>query len=234
MGGEGDTVSNQPSLSPKEKSPGSPNEPLKLGITLRAPDWRVGGTASKPTSKPKRNSDMNGKVMVSKLNVDPEQDDQFVWHYTTQDKFKQIVKSGWLLPSTVGIAAGESPILWFSNEPYWEPTAQKAVLQGGKAVGLGMQGTFERGGGLVRVGVLSSRLIQWPRLAKMAGIPSSIRRSLQLVAREQGAVPERWYGLIGQRLPLSDVDAIEVFEGNSWVRVPHQRGHRVQPSRTAS
>lgn len=37
----------------------------------------------------------------------------------------------------------------------------------------------------------------------------------------KGALPERWYGLIAQALPLGDVAAIEVLDGEAWVRVPH-------------
>jgi hypothetical protein len=144
-----------------------------------------------------------------------------VWHYTSGLHFTQIVESGALLPSAVGIAPGELPTLWFSDEQNWEPTAQKAILQDGEVIILGMKGTYERGRGLVRFGIVPSRLIQWPRLAKEAGIPSSVRRSLERTGKEQGAVPQRWYGLIAQALLLSEVDAIEVFDGESWIRVRH-------------
>jgi hypothetical protein len=174
--------------------------------------------------------------MSQTLNIDLKRNDQrsqkqpvhegiptFVWHYTTGEKFMKIVQSGFLLPSSVGVAAGEQPILWFSSEQFWEPTAQKALVQNGELIRLGMKGTFERGGGLVRFGVLPSQLVRWPRLAKVARIPSGMRRSLERTGRDQRSVSERWLGLIGQPLALNEVDAIEVFDGNSWVRVPRER-----------
>lgn len=142
------------------------------------------------------------------------------WHYTTGRHFAAIVETGMLRPSAQHIAKGESPILWFSLEQYWEPTAQKAVRENGDMISVGMLGTYEKGMGLVRFGVYPSRLVPWPRLAKQACIPSGLRRGLERSGRAQGAVPEHWYGLVGEPLPVSDVDAIDRFDGKNWVRIP--------------
>jgi hypothetical protein len=64
------------------------------------------------------------------------------WHYTTGKHFLKTVESGVLLPSANYIAKTENPVLWFSCEQYWEPTAQKAELQDDELVQLGMDGTF--------------------------------------------------------------------------------------------
>jgi hypothetical protein len=145
----------------------------------------------------------------------------FAWHYTTGWHFVQIVKSNVLLPATAYIARRELPIIWFSLEQFWEPTAQKAMnpLQL-----LGMNGTYLHGGGLIRFGISPSRLIPWPQLGRLARIPSRIMRSLERVARHQGARPELWCGTIDGPIALPDIEAIDCFDGNNWVRIKEDNG----------
>jgi hypothetical protein len=51
-----------------------------------------------------------------------------VWHYTVGIKMPLIRESGVLLPTDSGIEPDELPVLWFSTNPYFEPTSAKAVL----------------------------------------------------------------------------------------------------------
>lgn len=141
----------------------------------------------------------------------------FAWHYTTGQNFVQIVKSGVLLPTAAYIARRERPVIWFSLEQFWEPTAQKRLQ--GRPEELGMQGTYEHGGGLVRFGVAPAHLVPWPRLARLARIPSAVQRGLVQSGRAQGATPERWLGMIGRPMSLMDIEAIDVFDGQSWTRI---------------
>ena len=142
------------------------------------------------------------------------------WHYTTGRKFKAIAETGALLPTAVGVTSKkERPILWFSLEQFWEPTASKAEMQNGAMVDLKMEGTYRRGGGLARFGVSPTKLVPWPRLALKANIPPRVRVSLEQVAREEGSEPQRWLGLINRPLLLQDVEAIEIFDGEKWARI---------------
>ncbi len=153
--------------------------------------------------------------------------ESFAWHYTTAKSFLSIVRDGFLVPSPLGYGEpDELPILWFSMEQFWEPTAQAAILLNGEVVPLGMDETCRQGGGLVRFGLSPERLIPWPRLGKLANIPSSLRRALAEAAREQGAVPDYWLGIISGPLPLSEVEAIEAFDGKQWDRIS-QKGMRL-------
>lgn len=144
---------------------------------------------------------------------------KLAWHYTTGQKFAKIVETGRLLPTAVHIAKDEKPIIWFSLEQFWEPTAHKAIRQNGQIIDLDMEGTYRECCGLVRFGVSHSRLIPWPRLAKVANIPAGIRRALASVGQRQGAIPEQWCGIVGAELRLEAVEAIEVFDGEKWERV---------------
>lgn len=57
-----------------------------------------------------------------------------------------------------------------------------------------------------------------------ANICRDTAKGLVKVAKEQGADPRQWYGLIGS-LPLAEVVAIEVMDDEGkWVKV-HDAGH---------
>jgi hypothetical protein len=144
---------------------------------------------------------------------------QLAWHYTTGDIFKIIVENGLLLPTGVGISRNEKPILWFSIAEFWEPTASKMMMQDGQMLDMGMQGTYQHGGGLARFGIPTSKLVPWPQLARKANIPSRVKVGLETVARRNGAKPTDWFGLIAEPLPVYDVEAVEIYDGKTWVRI---------------
>ena len=51
------------------------------------------------------------------------------WHYTTGTKLDLILAGGVLRPTDSYIPDDEKPILWFSSDAFWEPTANKMILQ---------------------------------------------------------------------------------------------------------
>jgi len=74
---------------------------------------------------------------------------EYVFHYTTGLKLKQIINSGCIRPTTAKIEPYETPVAWFSTSSHWEPTATKVPIPG-------MQGQIETAkaqGGLVRITV---------------------------------------------------------------------------------
>src|SRR5690606_12596681 len=55
-----------------------------------------------------------------------------VWHYTTGNKFQEILESGVLLrddqTTPYLFAPGEKGFVWFSSNQQWEETANKAAI----------------------------------------------------------------------------------------------------------
>jgi hypothetical protein len=49
------------------------------------------------------------------------------WHYTVRDRLRRIFGDGLIRPSTALVPAGEKPAVWFSANPDWEPSANKAI-----------------------------------------------------------------------------------------------------------
>jgi hypothetical protein len=126
------------------------------------------------------------------------------WHYTTGLKLPLIRESGCLRPTDAYIEPGERPVLWWSTNPYWEPTSAKVTGQSFKEVITSgnprlacrrwMQETAELGEGLYRFGLPVRELIRWPEIGKRAGIRAWMRNSLMKTGRLQGADPAQWYG----------------------------------------
>ena len=142
-----------------------------------------------------------------------------VWHYTTGHKFILIVEDGYLRQATAGVGPLEKPILWFSVNQVWEPTANKMIQYPDGSIEFGTRETTRtRGGGLVRFGYRRDRLHPWPKSAKKARIDARVVADLEASARSAGSDPGDWYGTT-QPIPLSRIVRIDVEENGSWVPV---------------
>lgn len=137
------------------------------------------------------------------------------WHYTTGQKFESIIDSQYLDPKKTITPKNERPILWFSLNQHFEPTAQKSKRSAnGIILPLGMQGTYELGGGLIRFGYPSAQLIEWEKLARKAGMSKAVIQALARVGLEQSANPKHWLGSF-KKINI-DHCVIEVFNGSEW------------------
>jgi hypothetical protein len=141
------------------------------------------------------------------------------WHYTTGEKFLLIVESGELRPTDIGVSYPEKPILWFSLEQKWEPTACKAILENGELKTLSMEETFEYGKGLVRFGIRLDSLHHWKKLIRKSQMAADMVKQLESTGLQQGADKNLWYGSIGI-IPLSRCKSIQVMNNNGeWQEV---------------
>ena len=141
------------------------------------------------------------------------------WHYTTGQKFKLIIDSGFLMPTSIGVKPPEKPILWFSLNQYWENTANKAWQHSsGEIERLSMPDTFKVGGGLVRFGISPKELHLGEQLRRKARMSSSIWRLLCNEGLRQKAKTSEWCGTIAS-LPVDKL-IVEVMDDKfNWVRV---------------
>ena len=118
--------------------------------------------------------------------------DQIAYHYTTALHLESITITGQLDPAAsvmVGAGCRERPILWFSTRPYWEVTANKAVMEDGKIRRLTMEETYSKAGGLVRFGYPAQKLHPWKddKLRRKARMDKHLADGLTKVGIEQGA-----------------------------------------------
>ena len=141
------------------------------------------------------------------------------WHYTISDRAWSIFSDGLIKPATAGVYHPEKPVVWFSTQQHWEPTANKvAVLRGGSMVHMTTKQMFdELAGELFRFGIGTHHLLPWHRLARAARIPIKVQKGLIKAARAVRADPIKWYGTL-EPVPVTDT-IIQRFNPikNEWV-----------------
>lgn len=142
-----------------------------------------------------------------------------VWHYTAGHKLPSIQQYGALVPTGVKLAPKEAPVLWFSADSVFEPTAIKLVkmprssqlVRPSKEELHAMVGLYR-----FRLPARDSRLLAWPQLIRAGriapeGVASMIRAGLEL-----GAKPLNWYGVM---TPISLPELqFEAWDGGTWRR----------------
>ena len=146
------------------------------------------------------------------------------YHYTTGQKYREISNDGCLIPADSYMTEKEKPILWFSLETDWEPTAVKAVIADGQLRSLSRWETFQYGGGLFRFGVSTDLLTRWPRIGKLAKTPKLMQNYLTESGKKQGASPKLWMGSLSP-IDQDDWTLVETWEpgesieSGKWVNV---------------
>ena len=140
-----------------------------------------------------------------------------VFHYAPWLYLEMIVAGGFLKASSAGGAPHETPMVWFSSNQQWEPTATKMSRPGVKAT----IGSAAFKNQLANVGCVrfrfprdDARLLQWREACKAAGISSTTRKLLEASGRRVGAEPEAWKA-VAANVPLADLQ-LEIFGGNGW------------------
>lgn len=127
------------------------------------------------------------------------------WHYAPWAHLPAIVESGGLRGSNAG-AAGELPMLWFSANQQWEPTATKMLQNNaGATVSLTFKQQAERFG-CIRFGLSATdpRLLNWKDACTVAGTPRATRRILENVGKKKGADPAHWFATTAI-IPLTEL-----------------------------
>lgn len=118
------------------------------------------------------------------------------WHYTIGARLRDIHAAGVIQPATAGVQADEVPVVWFTESPVWEPTANKMwrAGPGSPLRSLDRAETARRGGGLVRIGVLpGSAPHRYRDFAKITRATAATVRNLTGSARSRGSLVRLWY-----------------------------------------
>ena len=137
-----------------------------------------------------------------------------IHHYTACVKLSMIHSTGHLQPSNAA-ADRERPLLWFSTNQRWEPTATKSCVQGGSIVLLTLSQQLNIFG-CCRFSLPASdpRLMSWEAACRFAGTGYTLRRQMEVAGRRLGARPLHWFALAGA-VDLSDL-GFSVFDGQNW------------------
>lgn len=136
-----------------------------------------------------------------------------LWHYAPWSYLSSMVESGVLLPSNA-MAPQQTPMLWFSANQKWEPTATKAM---GDSTGRIFQITFNQQvefSGCIRFGIASNdpRLLKWKDACAVANTTSHMRGCLEKAGMQMGGNPAHWFGTPAS-MPLSEL-LLQVWVGH--------------------
>lgn len=140
-----------------------------------------------------------------------------VFHYTVGTALAQIAASGHLQPSAVAVKLRERPVLWFSSNPKFEPTAIKMFLwEGSTEPVLPTFAELAEGIGVYRFALPAGdpRLVPWQRLPLVARIAPADVRKMMATGLRVGARPADWSGSL-VAIPVGEV-TLEVWTGGAW------------------
>ena len=140
-----------------------------------------------------------------------------VYHYTTGNKLSLISASQGLIPTSVMIAPKEKPVLWFSKDSDYEPTAIKLIMRSdGKAYRPTMKELHELIG-LYRFSFSprDNRLLTFSQLQRVAHISPQGMSAMVASGLRIGAKPTNWFGVM-TAVPLSEL-IFEEWTGSAWV-----------------
>lgn len=148
-----------------------------------------------------------------------------VWHYSKGFHLQVIAAHGLLMPADLYVKPPERPILWFSANEYWEPTASPGRFSPGRELGqpysreqpLSVREVAELCDGLVRFGCRTTRLLTGEALRRKARMDRKLWDSLAAAGREQGADPTDWWGTT-RPIAIGDL-TVEVMS-SAWVWEP--------------
>lgn len=141
-----------------------------------------------------------------------------LWHYTAGHKLSLIREACALRPNGAKVAPNERPVVWFSAEAVYEPTAIKLVQMPGQAK-LRRPSVAEMHElvGVFRFAIdrADLRLAAWPAVHRRArisqvGVANMIRAGVEI-----GAKPMNWFGAF-EEIPLADL-RFEAWTGQHWV-----------------
>ena len=137
-----------------------------------------------------------------------------VYHYSNLvQKLPAILNSGHLLPHTDSLV--DAPWVWFSEQPFWEPTATKPCRTDNALVNLKFW-EFRDLFGCIRFALPAddSRLLSWREVCQQAGLSRVDRRKLEAAARKRGGDPKQWFA-VPSAIPLADM-SLEILSINEW------------------
>jgi hypothetical protein len=148
---------------------------------------------------------------------------QLIWHYTTGDVFKRILKQGAILPDkSEPDNPKERPTVTFSTNQDWERTRYRVGrLPDGQLVMMGKKLLNQFCGGLIRIGVHPNLApMDWHEMKDRVGLSRNALKGIYEFALNVGARTSQWFSTF---LPIPEDQWLSVqkytTEG-TWIDLP--------------
>lgn len=117
-----------------------------------------------------------------------------VWHYTIGLHAEKILQCGFIRCATKHVPLNERPLVWFSMNQDFEPTATRGKIVDGVRSSMSISEMMEFGRGLVRFGLPPRTLLTGENLKRRARISSREWTLLQKTAKKAGSGSHDWFG----------------------------------------
>ncbi len=167
-----------------------------------------------------------------------------LFHYTIGPKLSKVALSGRLLPANIGtpFPDKEKPVLWWSANSSWEPTATKLLtMDGGRTVIRPTLEILNRDFGAYRFRLdtrnpralheVGLKLLPWARMGLAARISADCVARMVAAGLDMGAKPIDWWGCleaVPTSLEVSGLLRLERLMGPTWVAVEGGLSREVQ------
>lgn len=138
------------------------------------------------------------------------------WHYTLGNHLLRILENGHILPhDEPETPAVECPLVWFSLNAGYEPTAAKSLIVHGVPQPPTLDVMRQLGNGVYRLGLPPRALLAGDVLRRHARISKDRWQALSQKAQACGSSVADWYGSVDP-VPASEC-VIERYEADgSW------------------
>jgi len=126
--------------------------------------------------------------------METKQNSILVWHYTTGFRAEKIFFCGFIHGATENVPKNEHPVVWFSMNQRFEPTAVKAKRVDGVITSMTLPEMIQHCQGLTRFGIIPRALLNGENLRKRACITNDEWVRLKKIGIKMHADPHDWYG----------------------------------------
>lgn len=139
-----------------------------------------------------------------------------IFHYTNKIALNSIMREGVIRLAVESAVGKERPVVWLSDDPFWEETANKMVMDSNGNAHFGDRNTTQRVAGLARIEVERDPTIQrWNHFKRNGWFSDARKRGLEQAALQMKANPYQWF-VSTETILKSKWKSIQIFNGSVW------------------
>jgi hypothetical protein len=147
--------------------------------------------------------------------------EQPIWHYTVRDFFAGIVRDRAIKPAAAFAGGQARPVVWFSTNQDWEPTAAKNLTCADGSVRLLQRDElYTIGITPLRIGTLASVAPHtWHDYKRLGEMPAKISSNVVALAARLNSKTSWWFATFDP-VPRDQWVSVEHFDGWQWRPMP--------------
>lgn len=142
-----------------------------------------------------------------------------IYHYTTQEKLASFLQGEVINLAERSCVGEERAVVWLSEDPVWEGTANMAIDDGQGNIRLGNRESTDFMYGLARIEIKRGpEIVRWKHFKRNGWFSEKRVRQLERLGVVAGADPYLWH-VSTNAIPVEKWNCVEVFEKGKWQKV---------------